>query len=391
VSEGHPSVRAVLGGSGMVGRGSVRHVALLLLIALRAQAQTAPATPPAAASPAPATSPAAAAPPPAGTDPAAPPAAAPAAPPSPATAPAPTAPPPASADPAEATQIVRRGHELAARHDYAGALVEYQRAYDLLPDYNVLYSIGAANVRLERWAAARQAFATYLDLGGSALPQARQDEVRNYLEILQKQTATLSLLLNVPDAEVHIDGVRVAPTSISGIVVEPGNHVLRVTKPGFRTVEDEFHATKGESVRVVLPLTRVSTLGPAEPIAPGALTVSSSAPPPVVEPEPTPLWVPWTLTGVLAAGWITTAALAIQARHDRDTIEQPGTPEHRIDAARRLHVSLAVASDVLLAATLVSGGISAYLTWWPSEPARAGAGLGPASVGGLGAGFSGQF
>lgn len=334
----------------------MRHVALLLLIALEAQAQPSPA-PTAPAAPAP-TSPA------------------------PATA--------AGADPAEAALIVRRGHELAAQQDYAGALVEYQRAYDLVPDYKVLYSIGAANVRLERWAAARQAFATYIELGGSALPRARQDEVRNYLEILQDRTATLSLLLNVPDAEVLIDGKRVAPTQISGIVVEPGTHVVRVTKPGFRTLEDEFHATQGESLRMVLPLTRVGTLGPAGPIAPGVLTVSSAPPPPPAEPEPTPLWVPWTLTGVLAAGWITTAALAIQARHDRDTIEQPGTPEHRIDAARRLHISLAVASDVLLAATLVSGGISAYLTWWPSERAQAGAG--PRSpIGGMGVGFSRQF
>ena len=41
-------------------------------------------------------------------------------------------------------------------------------------------------------------------------------------------------------------------------------------------------------------------------------------------------------------------------------------------------------------ATLVSGGISAYLTWWPSDAAPAGAGLGPLPIG-LGVGVSGQF
>lgn len=284
----------------------------------------------------------------------------------------------------------RRGDELFAQGEYAAALVEYERAYDWLPVYNVLYNIGAANARLERWAAARRAFGAYIELGGKEVPPERVEEVRSYLDVLATKTATLSLLLNVPDAVVHIDGELVAPTEISGIVVEPGKHVVRVTKPGFRTLEDEFHTTNGENLRVVLPLTRVGTLGPAAPIARGALTVVP-APAPIVEPEPSSLWLPWTLTGVLAAGWITTAALAIQARHDRDEIEQPGTPEHRIDAARRLHVSLATASDVLLAATLVSGGVSAYLTWWPSDAAPAGAGLGPASVGGIGAGFSGQF
>ena len=285
----------------------------------------------------------------------------------------------------------QRGDERFAQRDYAAALAEYKRAYDLLPEYGVLYNIGATNIKLERWADARRAFSDYIELGGERLPAARVQEVQNYLDILRQRTATLSLLLNVPDAEIHIDGARVAATAISGLVVEPGDHVVRVAKPGFRPAEDVFHANNGDNVRVVLQLTRVGTLGPAAPIARGALTVSSAPPPLAIDPEPTPLWVPWTLTGVLAAGWLTTAALAIRARHDRDTIEQPGTPEHRIDAARRLHISLAVASDVLLAATLVSGGISAYLTWWPSEPAPAGAGPSPASVGGIGAGFSGQF
>jgi PEGA domain-containing protein len=376
----------------MMGAESGRHVAFLLLIALPARGQ--PSTPVPAAAPsagsAP-TPPTTAAPAPA---PAAPvnPAAAPAAP-----APATPAAPPADADPAELASIaVQRGNELSRREEYAAAIVEYERAYELLPEYGVLYYIGAASAKLERWAAARRALAAYIELGVGAvppIPPARVKEVRRYLEFLSKKTATLSLRLNVSDAEVLIDGKRVAPTEINGVVVEPGEHVVRVTKPGFRPVEEVLRTTNGEDLRVALPLTRISTLGPAAPIARGALSVTPwpVQPAPLAEPEPAPLWVPWTLTAVLAAGWLTTAALAVQARHDRDTIEQPGTPEHRIDAARRLHISLAVASDVLLAATLVSGGISAYLTWWPRDPEPSGAGPGPASIGGLGAGFSGQF
>jgi hypothetical protein len=346
---------------------------MLLLLALRVQAQSPPAQPPPGPPPA-GIAPAASAPTPAPASPASTPAA------------------PASADPAGAAlSALQRGNELDAVGDYAGALVEYERAYEILPDYTGLYNIGVTNGKLHRWAAARRALAAYLELGGDKVPPDRAREVRTYLEFLRDKTALLSLLLNVPDAVVHIDGQRIAPTEIGGIVVEPGRHVVRVTKPGFRPLEDEFHATNGENLRVLLPLSRVGTLGPAEPIAQGALTVAPAPAPAAIEPEPTPLWEPWTLTGVLAAGWLTTAALAIQARHDRDTIEQPATPEHRIDAARRLHISLAVASDVLLAATLVSGGISAYLTWWPSDPAPPGAGLGPASLGRVGAGFSGQF
>ena len=93
----------------------------------------------------------------------------------------------------------------------------------------------------------------------------------------------------------------------------------------------------------------------------------------------------------VAAFLLVTAALAVQARHDRDEIEQPGTPEHRIDEARRLHISLAVASDVLLAATLVSGGVSAYLTWWSDEPPASGATPSASSHSGVAVGVSGHF
>lgn len=289
----------------------------------------------------------------------------------------------------EASRAFQRGEELFTARQYAAALDEYERAYEWMPVYNVLFNIGLTHLKLERWAAARRAFAEYLGLGGDQIPPARVRDVRAVLESLQKKTVVLSLLLNVPDAEVHIDGERIAPTEITGLIVEPGQHVVRVTKPGFRTLEQVLQATTGEDVRVVLPLSRSSTLGPPAPIARGALIVTP-APAPTPEDEPTPLWVPWTLTGVLAAGWLTTAALAVQARHDRDIIEQPETPQHRIDSARRLHMSLAIASDVLLAATLVSGGISAYLTWWPSDAAPAGAGLGPLPIG-LGVGASGQF
>jgi predicted metal-binding membrane protein len=79
--------------------------------------------------------------------------------------------------------------------------------------------------------------------------------------------------------------------------------------------------------------------------------------------------VPWAITGVLTAAWATTAALAIQARHDRDTIERPGTSAERIDDARQLHVTLAVVSDVFLVSALASAGVSAYLTWWSSPAA----------------------
>lgn len=295
--------------------------------------------------------------------------------------PDPSAPAPASTgDAASPTQrdaaaaAFQHGEELRRQGAIAEALVEYERAYQLSPVYQVLYHIGALNVALRQWARARRAFELYLELGEGELAPKQMQEVQAHLEELNKKTATLTLTLNVDvaGAQVTVDGAQVESTKIAGLVVDPGEHVVQVSKPGFQPLQQTLKAGDGENLHLVLPLAPVA-LDTATPLA-ATQPPPDGVPAPIaraqaeVEPSRVPLWVPWTITGALAAGWGTTAGLAIKARHDRDIIEQPGTSPDRIDAARQLHITLAVVSDVLLAATLASAGVSAYLTWWSEPP-----------------------
>jgi hypothetical protein len=317
----------------------------------------------------------------------------PAAPPS-AAAPAPATPPSTAApsDHDAASASFNRGLELLRKEEHAEALTEFERAYELSPVYQVLYYIGALNVRLERWARARRAFDLYLKLGGPHLSAQRVDEVHAHLDELSQKTATLTLTLNVPGADVQVDGAPVKATEVSGLILDSGEHVVSVSKPGFKPLEQSLRATDGENVHLVLPLAPSGTDEPTP--APHRLpeeTRSSNQPPlqPDRVEESTPLWIPWTVTGALAAGWVTTAGLAIKARHDRNAIERPETPDARIEDARRLHMTLAVISDILLASTLASAGVSAYLTWWPETSAPASSGSG--GTDGLSLGLSGRF
>jgi tetratricopeptide (TPR) repeat protein len=303
------------------------------------------------------------------------------------------APPAAGAAAPEAADAARAESAAAAfqrgeAHKDAGrleeALIEYERAYEILPAYPVLYCVGAVNMMLERWAAARRAFQLYLQLGEGKLEPADVQRTHSHLEQLYKRTATLTLELNVPGADVHIDGTKQEPTTITGLILEPGQHVVRVTKPGFEPLEQVVKAANGESLKLVVPLVPSASLNPRAPqLAPGAAgplpgsSVAGSLPLPAAEPtEPTGVWLPWGITGALTAAWATTAVLASQARRDRDIIERPGTSAERLEDARRLHITLAVVSDVFLASALASAGVSAYLTWW-SNPASAAATNGP--------------
>jgi len=179
-----------------------------------------------------------------------------------------------------AAAAFQRGSELRQQGALSEALVEYERAYQLSPVYQVLYFIGALNVDLEQWARARRAFELYLELGEGQLAPAKVQEVRAHLEELNKKTATLTLTLNVAGAEVRVDGAEVESTRISGLVVDPGEHVVHVSKPGFQPLEQTLKAADGENLHLVLPLAPVALdtatlLTPAQP-APNAVPTPPS-------------------------------------------------------------------------------------------------------------------
>jgi len=291
----------------------------------------------------------------------------------------------------------KRGKALRSDGDLRGALREFERAYELSPAYQVLYFIGAVNVELEQWARARQAFELFLQLGGDQLSPENVAEVRVDLEELNKHTVTLTLTLNVAGAEVQVDGTTLTSTTISGLILETGEHVVRVSKPGFQPLEQLVKANEGENLHLVLPLAPLASeteSGPGIALpTPGAGSQSVAGAPVTRDQAGTP-WLPWAVTGALGAGWATTAVLAVKARHDRDALERPSSSDERIESARRLHITLAVVSDVLLATTLASAGVSAYVTWW-SDPAPASAGptasQSSLSPRGFSLGFTGRF
>src|SRR5262245_54376929 len=62
----------------------------------------------------------------------------------------------------EAKQRFDRGLELYAEGEYPLALIEFTRAYELVPNYRVLYNIGQVCIQLGQYANARRALEEYL-------------------------------------------------------------------------------------------------------------------------------------------------------------------------------------------------------------------------------------
>jgi len=124
---------------------------------------------------------------------------------------------------------------------------------------------------------------------------------------------------------------------------------------------------------------RFDLSAPTAPLAP-----APAAPAPVSMPEQRdPPWLAWGITGALLAGTSVTGVIALNARAtEKDVQAKDGVRGSELEAARSDVERWALVSDVLLAATAVSAGVSLYLTLRsdPDEPVRAALVARPGSV-----------
>jgi hypothetical protein len=302
-------------------------------------------------------------------------------------------PPSAPGRVSEAESHFRRGVALYKEADFQSASVEFKRAYDLAPNYRILYNLGQAYFQMQRYASALQAFEGYLTQGGNDIPPARRAQVESDRKQLESRVGRLEVSVDVDGAEVRIDDETVGTSPLKEpVLVSIGRRKVTVMKPGRMPLERFIDIAAGDKAKLRFEY-------PAEPApAPAASAAQPPpspppAPPPAPEPAPNPPpshgvpWVPWVVTGVLAAGTATTGVLTLSAKSDLTNKlgAFPGDPQ-AIDNAHSKARTMATVTDVLLGATVVSAAVSIWLTLKPDGGAETvQVGVGPGSVGVRGA------
>jgi hypothetical protein len=304
--------------------------------------------------------------------------------------------PPDAGSAGDAESHFRSGVALYKEGDASGALVEFKRAYDLEPNYRVLYNIGQTYFQLQRYAEALTALRSYLSVGGSQVPPARRSSVLEDIRQLQARVAQVDVRVNVDGAQVLVDDQLVGSSPIEGsVLVSLGHRKISATKVGWLPQDAFVDFAAGDHATVSLEL------------SPGTSTLAASppahAPLPAVEvdatyahraqampsaprsPRSSVPWLLWSATGVLTAATTITGILTLSARSDLSN--QLGTfPGNAgaIDQARSRGKEFGLVTDGLLAATAVAGGIALYVTLAGSSPraAKTGveAGVGPSGV-----------
>jgi hypothetical protein len=155
---------------------------------------------------------------------------------------APAAPPPAAAQPpasgpspavkAEARERFDTGLHLFEKGENAGALAEFKRAYQLIPNPVVLYNMGLVYAAMNRPVDSVDTLAQFLaDPGTAGAEQKSHAE-----QVRTEQTKRIAQLVVLTDhpAIVEVDGVEVGRTPLSKpIRVASGSHVVAVEAAGF--------------------------------------------------------------------------------------------------------------------------------------------------------------
>jgi hypothetical protein len=269
----------------------------------------------------------------------------------------------------EASIRFRRGLERFDEGDYTLALVEFERAYQLAPNYKALYNIALVNMQLGRYAAAYHAFARYLHDGGSGISEARRREVQHSLDSLTLRTATVELSTNVVGAEISLDGKTIDPAQLTEpLLLDAGEHTLRATATGYAPATRTVVLAGADHASVHMVLTSLVSSHPVSPTA--------------ESPGRSVFWPGFVATGTLAIGAIVSGAIALDARSSLSNLQNaPGSdPSLRDHEANRANVASLVA-DVFTGLAVVVGGVSVYLSVRPSSsPVRATIGIAPDHV-----------
>jgi len=169
--------------------------------------------------------------------------------------------PPASSSEArkQASGHFTQGVALFEEGAFRAALIEFERAYNIAPDYRLLYNIGQAQLELHDWLHATQSYERYLLEGGANVPADRRREVDENLNLLASRVGRLSIHVNVQDAEVFVDDQRVGVAPLpTTVAVNLGQHrVFARTQVG-TSAEKVVDVAGGELVDVFLEMAAVS-------------------------------------------------------------------------------------------------------------------------------------
>jgi hypothetical protein len=295
----------------------------------------------------------------------------------------------------EAGRHFQRGIELYKAGDFGAALVQLKAAYELVPNYKVLYNLGQVSYQRHDYAGALKYFRQYLGDGDDQIPPGRQREVAADLAELEQRVGHLQIETPEQTAKVFVDDILEGTTPLHALIIVNagkrtidlvmrngerrtrmvdvgGGEIVTVSFPQLEVLPPEAPPPRtAASPRAAPVLSLSAPKPPAPPPAPAtaiAPALSAGASPPVVavathSRKSTFPWKSWTLTGLLAGGAATTGVIALQSKQSLDdSLNKFPQNMSDVDFYKRRTRDFAMVTDGLIISTAAMAAISLYFT-----------------------------
>jgi len=278
----------------------------------------------------------------------------------------------------EASDHYEAGLALYADGEFKRAAIEFDRAYELVPNYRALYNIGQVRIQLHDYARAMKALRAYLKEGGDKIDAERKKSVDEDLEMLSTRTALLTIETNEAGAEVLVDGdvIGISPLP-EPLLLDTGDHRIIVRKEGFLPHEELMTLASRDTLSARFDLQKETVRPPVVYVSPQQQQSDRTA----------WIWGTWSATAALAAGAGVTGVLGIKSADElADKRSKLNPSRDELDSAQSRAQTLLRVADILGGVAIVTGGVALYLTLSKPSAAkekpgkRAGLYIGPRSV-----------
>jgi hypothetical protein len=139
--------------------------------------------------------------------------------------------------------------------DYAGALANFRRSYELSKDARLLWNMAACEKNLHNYRRVIELVERYLAEADAVLTDDDRREARAFLDAVRKLVASVRIDVNEPASEVFVDEDPVGSSPIAEpVVVSYGRHRFRARKNGFIEATTTVDVVEGQATTIRLDL-----------------------------------------------------------------------------------------------------------------------------------------
>jgi hypothetical protein len=218
---------------------------------------------------------------------------------------------------AEYEELTRKGIMEYELGHWAEAKAHFARAHALYPNARTLRALGLISFETRNYVEALDWLERALGSQEKPLTDEMRRQVSNLADDARSFVARIWLVLEPADAAVFVDGERAKLRDQNVLLVDPGEHELRIEAAGYQLETRAIRASAGQSSELKLSL--LSTASDSQPASQVALTSDYE--------EPEASW--WSaqrtvalglgVGGVVALGvGVTAGLLALSAKSDSD-------------------------------------------------------------------------